>query len=259
MKKRTQGGITSSNVIVSAYVDNNDVVFNDILSLYVQNGATIADVTFGQGVFWKNVDMTKYTVIASDLYLKDKIRNRYPNLNIQTGIDCKNLPYDNNSIDALVLDPPYMEGFYRRANSQICGTGTHNSFRDAYSSGICVEGGLRSKYHDAVTETYVRASIEAYRVLKQDGIYIVKCQDEVSANKQRLTHVEIITACERLGFYVEDLFIVMRNNKPVISRLKRQNHARKNHSYFIVLRKTKMRVSSIINPNDFPGANAPSE
>lgn len=257
MEKRTQGGVPSANVIVSAYVDNNDVVFRDIMSLYVPENSIVADVTFGQGVFWNKIDLSKYIIKASDLFLKSEIINRYPQLEIVNGIDCKNLPYESHSIDALILDPPYMEGFYRREVSHIGGTGTHSSFRNAYTSGNGEEGCLRFKYHDAVTETYVRASIEAYRVLKENGIFIVKCQDEVSANKQRLTHVEIITACEQLGFYVEDIFIVMRNNKPVISRLKKQSHARKNHSYFIVMRKVRMKLSSIVNLSDYPEAGDP--
>mgnify|MGYP000189488071 CR=1 FL=1 len=76
---------------------------------------------------------------------------------------------------------------------------------------------------------YVNAGVEAYRVLKEKGILIVKCQDEVCSNKQRLTHVEIISAYESMGFYTKDMFIVVRNNKPVISRVIQQKHARKNH------------------------------
>ncbi len=67
---------------------------------------------------------------------------------------------------------------------------------------------------------------------------IVKCQDEVSANTQCLTHVEIIQAYAALGFYAKDLFVVVRPNRPAIARLLRQEHARKNHSYFLVFVKT---------------------
>lgn len=252
--RRTQGGIATTNVVVSAYIDNNDIVFKEILTLYVPVNSIIADVTFGQGVFWNKVDLDKYKLIASDLFLKETTKEKFPLLDIRDNVDCKNLPYEDSCFDALVLDPPYMEGFYRRIENHVGGIGTHSSFRKAYSSGNAREGGLRNKYHDAVTETYVRAAVEAYRVLRDNGIFIVKCQDEVSANKQRLTHVEIITACEKLGFYVEDIFIVMRNNKPVVSRLKKQTHARKNHSYFIVMRKTKMNISSIVDLTSYPEA-----
>ena len=85
---------------------------------------------------------------------------------------------------------------------------------------------------------YYRAGAEAYRILRQDGVLIVKCQDEVSANTQRLTHVEIINHFAQRGFYAKDLFVVMRTNSPCITRLKKQVHARKNHSYFLVFVKT---------------------
>ena len=41
-------------------------------------------------------------------------------------------------------------------------------------------------------------------------------------------------ANEGMGFVTEDLFVVMRNNRPGVSRMTKQVHARKNHSYFLV-------------------------
>jgi hypothetical protein len=37
-----------------------------------------------------------------------------------------------------------------------------------------------------------------------------------------------------MGFVAEDLFVVVRNNRPGVSSSVRQVHARKNHSYFLV-------------------------
>jgi hypothetical protein len=102
-----------------------------------------------------------------------------------------------------------------------------------------------------VTDLYVRAGIEARRVLRDGGTLIVKCQDEVSANKQRLTHVEIISAYESLGLYTKDLFVVVRRSRAGVSRLKNpQEHARKNHSYFLVFRKLASKVSNVISVPD---------
>ena len=75
----------------------------------------------------------------------------------------------------------------------------------------------------------------------------MKCQDEVSANKQRLTHVEIISSYEAMGFYTKDLFVLMRSNAPGVSRIKTQVHARKNHSYFLVFEKRFVKVSNVIS------------
>jgi hypothetical protein len=216
-RKRVAGGIATSRVTLSAHLAGNAEVFPEILTLHVPDGAKIADVTFGTGVFWQNVEADRYTLLATDL---------------KSGVDCRKLPYADASLDCIVLDPPYMEGLFRRASSQLAGGGTHAAFRDHYSNGERTAGG--PKYHEAVLDLYFRAGDEARRVLRPGGVLIVKCQDEVSANRQRLTHVEIINRYEANGFYTKDLFVVVRQNRPSVSRLKKQAHARKNHSYFLV-------------------------
>jgi len=142
-----------------------------------------------------------------------------------------------------VIDPPYMEGLLRSNKNHKAGGGSHSAFREYYSNGDEVSEG--PKWHAAVSDLYYRAGIEAYRVLKEKGVAIVKCQDEVSANKQWLTHVEIINYYEKLGFYAKDLFVIVRLNKAVVSRLKKQVHARKNHSYFLIFVKDHKKIKKL--------------
>jgi hypothetical protein len=220
-RKRIQGGDATSDLVFSASVSGNAEVFRTILELHVSPGSTVADVTYSKGAFWAEVPNGVYKLLASDL---------------KTGVDCRKLPYENESIDALVLDPPYMEGLFRKSVSQMAGGGTHSAFRDHYSNGQALETDGGPKYHDAVLDLYFKAAIEAHRVLRPYGIFIVKCQDEVSANRQRLTHVELINEWES-RFYCKDLFVVVRENRPAVSRIKKQEHARKNHSYFLVFMK----------------------
>lgn len=245
--RRVAGGVPTTDLVFSARVGENAELFAQILALHVPKGATIADVTFGQGAFWRDVRATDYHVLASDIDAKEG-HGIFPSkpLEVKTGIDCRNLPYENNSLHGVVLDPPYMEGLYRSATGHMAGSGTHSSFRHAYSNGKASEES-GPKWHDAVVDMYVKAGREAYRVLKPDGVLIVKCQDEVSANKQRLTHIEIITAYESLGFYTKDLFVLVRTNRAGVSRLKKQEHARKNHSYFLVFQKRRVKVSSVVH------------
>lgn len=217
-RKRRQGGTATSQVTFSAYVAGNADVFPRVLSLHVPKGSKIADVTYGGGVFWKNVRKADYDVHATD---------------IASGIDCRKLPYEALSFDALVLDPPYMEGLLRSSEHQKAGGGTHQAFRNYYSNGDeSNEGG--PKWHAAVIDLYTRAAREAHRVLRPRGVFIVKCQDEVSANRQWLTHVELINIFAEIGFYTKDLFVVVRHNRAIVARLLKQVHARKNHSYFLV-------------------------
>jgi DNA adenine methylase len=78
-------------------------------------------------------------------------------------------------------------------------------------------------------------------VLRPDGILIVKCQDEVCSHRQRFTHLEVTNAYQAMGFYAKDLFVLVRRDRP-LTRLKKQQHARKNHSYFMVFVKRPDRA-----------------
>ncbi len=222
--RRVQGGIATSDVTLSAHIGGNADVFAQILRLHVPEGAIVADVTWGKGVFWQKVREGTYDVRATDIAM---------------GVDCRDLPYLDGEIDCVVLDPPYMEGFFRNDASQKAGGGSYSAFRQHYANGD--EKPQTAKWHDAVAQLYRDAGREAFRVLRRNGVLIVKCQDEVSANRQRLTHVEIINDYESLGFYAKDLFVVVRPNKPAVTRLKKQVHARKNHSYFLVFVKEGKR------------------
>ena len=234
--RRTQSGVATSDLILSAQVGENAKLFTSILALHVPPGAKVADVTFGRGSFWSKVEPDAYEVHASDLAAEPPKGRSFASYS--GGVDCRALPHADASFDCVVLDPPYMEGFFRRASSLQAGSGSHAAFRRAYARG---QGEHKSgaKYHDAVTELYLLAGLEAWRVLKPGGVAIVKTQDEVSANKQRLTHVEVITGFEDMGFYTKDLFVLVRRNAPGVSRLVKQVHARKNHSYFLVFVRPK--------------------
>jgi hypothetical protein len=218
-KRKSPAGTPTNDLIFSAYQGTNEDVFPHVISLYVRPGNVVADVTYGNGVFWKRVPKDRYQVLATDL---------------TTGVDCRRLPYQRASIDCVVFDPPYMHTPGGTAHVN------HQNYESYYRNNAAANGSGK-KYHEAVLELYFKAAVEAYRVLRDEGVYIVKCGDEVCANQQRLTHVELINELTKNGFVVEDLFVLLRNNRPGVSRVIRQVHARKNHSYFLVFRKSKRR------------------
>lgn len=223
--------INRDELIVSARVGRNSEIFPKILDLHVPVGSKVADVTYGKGVFWQEVRPDAYEVCGSDL---DSERST-------TGdsVDCREAydywdDKDELPFDCVVLDPPYAEGFFRRNKEMLAGNGSHSSFRDAYSNGEVVDT-RGSKYHQAVLDLYCEAGIEAQRMLTDDGVLVVKVQDEVSANTQELTHIQITNFYEQeLGMYTKDLFVVVRSNKPAVSGMHNQVHARKNHSFFMI-------------------------
>jgi transcriptional regulator with XRE-family HTH domain len=214
-KRKSPGGVSTNELVFSAHSGTNDGLFPQILSLYVTPGSAVADVTYGKGVFWRNIPEGLYQLKASD---------------IASGIDCRALPYNDETIDCVVLDPPYM---HTPGGTAHVG---HQNYEGYYRNNTA-ENGSDKKYHEAVLDLYFKAGDEAGRVLRKDGILIVKCADEVCANQQRLTHVELINEFSKKRFIVEDLFVLLRSNRPGVSRILRQVHARKNHSYFLVFRK----------------------
>jgi hypothetical protein len=219
-ERKQLAGTATNDLVLSSYVGINADVFPGILDLYVSNGSKVADVTYGQGAFWKKVKRPDIELLPTDLL---------------TGVDCRHLPYGDGEIDAVVLDPPYMHTPGQGAHHG------HQNFEAYYRNNETKPATGGAKYHEAVLDLYFSAGKEAVRVLRDGGILIVKCQDEVCANRQRLTHVEIINELSGYGLIAEDLFVVTRTTKPGLSRVTRQRHARKNHSYFIVFWKADER------------------
>jgi len=186
--------------VVTGHAGTNAELFPSIFKMYVPKGSSVADVTYGKGVFWRNIDEADYSLFKSDL---------------QDGTDFCNLPYDSASFDALILDPPYMHG----------GSTVKESINKCYKN--------QNSSHESVVRLYTGGILEAARVLKKKGRIIVKTQDEIESGKQRMTHIELVSILELLGFSVVDLFVLVQTTTPTM-RVDYQKSARKNHSYAIV-------------------------
>lgn len=192
--------MNAEKAILTGSVGTNADMFLDVLRLHVPEGSRIADVTYGRGVFWRNVDEAKYHIIKSD---------------IQTGIDFRALPYEDGVFDALVLDPPYMHG----------GATVKDSINKCYKNA--------NTSHESIVRLYAGGILEAARVLRQKGIIVIKTQDEIESGKQRMTHIELVQLLELFGFRIVDLFVLLQSTVPAM-REAYQKTARKNHSYAIV-------------------------
>lgn len=224
-KRTVKNGRPSNDLVLSATTGTNEKIFPQILGLYVAPGSIVADVTYGKGVFWKNIPPDRYRLLATDL---------------TDGVDSRALPYEDGAIDCVVFDPPYMHSPGGTAHT------VHKPFERYYRNNG-TGNRTSAKYHEAVLELYAETGKEAHRVLRDRGVLIVKCQDEVCSNRQRFTHIEILQAYADIGFIAEDLFVLVRQNRPGASRVVKQVHARKNHSYFLVFWKPDAK-KSLWNP-----------
>lgn len=193
--------------VLTCLTGTNADLFLAATTLYLKDGAQVADITYGKGVFWRNVPEDKYKLFATDL---------------MTGVDFKALPYADGEFDAVVFDPPYLNG----------GAGVKDSLNK------CYQNNENNMCHENVIALYLSGILESRRILKRGGILFIKCQPAVADHKQKLTHVQLMTILPMIGLTIEDEFILQQTSVPVM-RHTQQQHARKNHSYLLVARRTR--------------------
>lgn len=197
-----------SKPVFTAYTGNNSDLIPNVARLYLKEGDRIADVSFGKGVFWRNVDLSKCHFHPSDICTCP-----------DAPYDFRNLPYDDASFDVVVLDPPY-------SHDPGKGMVANTAYRNRENT-----GGLN---HDGIVRLYADGMKEAKRVLRPGGLLWVKVQDEIESGRQRMTHIEVHYHAVELGMTAQDLFVMVRPAAPPVQHP--QKHARKNHSYLLVFR-----------------------
>jgi len=222
------------NVVTSWYKSQNSIVLAELLDLYLPPPCRIADVTYGTGAFWR--PMPKDTMFMDPYgvhWLHPQYREIYPSdlFSIPNNhTDFRKLPYKDEYMDGLIIDPPY------------AGTGSHGENGKKKSASGCIDGfgndKLGSRYVDDIIRLYCEGINEAYRVVKPKGFIFVKCQDQIESGKQRLVHNDLSTLLTLLGWNIENLIVVETENTPMM-RHDYQLHARTSHSYFLIARKRR--------------------
>lgn len=213
------GDNINSNLIKSISYDQAEIIQN-IIKLHVPQGYIDCDPTYSIGNFYKNtgVEPPKHKF---DLY---------PQLPDVIEADARNLPLESNSINCVMFDPPFLATTGKSLNEENDSNKINKRF-GVYPT----EKKLHQMYIDAMTEFY--------RVLKDNGVLIFKCQDKVSSGKQYLTHCFVWQEAIKIGYYPKDFFILLAKNRIVADwQVKNQKNARKFHSYFWVFEKKNRQI-----------------
>ena len=200
----------------TARTGNNADQFPDILNIYIPIEGKVLDMTYGKGVFWKRAG--GYNIYANDI---DPERGDY-------SYDFRSFPPSWGLFDAVILDPPYMEGHRT--------SGRKSEIKQAMDDNYKVFSSDIKSVEDIFNKLYCPGMKEAHRLLDSTGILVVKCQDQVDGGRNKWIHIWIYEEACRLGFLVEDLFVMVRSSLPTM-RHTFQLHARKNHSFWWVFRK----------------------
>src|SRR5216117_1893113 len=174
----------------------------------------ILDATVNGGRFWRG---SKRTVVGIDIESAHK-----------PGIVADNtrMPFADAFFDVVVYDPPHIPNQ---------GKDKQKDFNTRFGLGG------RSPKENAYTFTHLYPPFlsEAYRILISEGVLFCKIADYVHHHQYQWAHIELIQAATLVGFRPCDCIIKTRTAPIVDPRWKVAHHSRRQHSYWLIFRKSK--------------------
>jgi hypothetical protein len=207
--------------LIKSVSDNQQEIIKNIINLHIPSKKIECDPTYSKGIFYKNG-------IIEEPLLKFDLNPQSDNV---VKSDCRTLPIDDNSLNSLMFDPPF-----------VCSSGPSLTQNTNNKSLIISKRFSSFNSEKELWEFYSESLKEFYRVLNKNGVLIFKCQDIVYHNTNFLSHIFITNEAVKIGFYPKDLFILTSKSRIISGKVKNQEHARKFHSYFLVFVKKQTKV-----------------
>lgn len=190
----------------------NGPLLQTAAKLWVAPGDLVVDVTYGLGNFWTLYRPER--LVAHDLYTGD-------------GVDFRDLPEADESVDVVVFDPPYVAPGGRDSSG----------VKDMHKR-YGMDQSARSP--EAQFEVIDEGLAECERVLARGGRLLVKCMDYVWSGKLQLGRHRVVSTCITLGLSQVDEFVHVSGTGPQPPG-RRQVHSRRAHSFLCVFQKPKAR------------------
>lgn len=194
----------------SANSDQNEIL-KSIIEIHCPSGIDL-DMCYGNGKFYETIKQPRF---------KYDIDPQLPGVE---KADSVSIPLEASSVKSIVFDPPFLT-YIKNDRNHVDG-----------KMAMARRFGGYYKYSE-LEDHYIHSISEAYRLLKKNGVLIVKCQDIIHNHKLHPTHIFVYLWASSEGFSLIDLFVLTAKNRmPRINRGK-QRHARINHSFFMVFKK----------------------
>lgn len=235
-------------VIKSIGYNQHEILYN-IMQLHNDGKPFDCDPTYSIGNFYGKFNITKddgETVEIEIPQPKYKF-DVYPQADGVEKIEpLGRFPLEDNSISSICVDLPFVIS---------CGPSMRTPDYD--ENGKKVKNNLISRRFAAyypvaeLLKSYKHFLSECYRVLKEDGIVIWKTQGTISGSKFLVSPYYSRMIAESLGFDSLDEFILLAKNRLISGKVKKQQHARSFHSYFLVFKKSlKKKIAYFDFMND---------
>lgn len=192
-----------TGLITTVHHDQKQIV-RWISQLYLQGAPFECDPTYSKGVIWRG--------LAEPTYKYDL----NPQVDGVEQADATALPHSPGELASIFFDPPF-----------LITTGAGSIIKDRFSSFPTL---------DAMWDMYRGSLAEFWRVLQPGGVLTFKCQDFVSSGKQVPSQFNVMSFARGQGFEWLDTLILVAKSVILVPH-RRQVHARKTHSYFLVFRK----------------------
>lgn len=207
--------MTSSPILACNNWPTNAHLIEDVAKLgYLKRSDLTLDSTYGKGVWWRR--WRPKVLFDHDLAID--------------GHDFRDLPYEDETFDAVAFDPPYVS-IGGRETTKIKKFYDQYGLRGAPTS----PEALQMLINDGLTEQW--------RLVKTGGIVIVKAMSYVSSGKLYFGDYHTLQHALWLRFKIEDRFIMHGRPRQQPPRTRKdgkkskQQHARNNASVLFVLRK----------------------
>jgi SAM-dependent methyltransferase len=139
--------------------------------------------------------------------------------------DNTDMPFADASFDVVVYDPPH-----------IPNQGKDRSKDFSTRFGLTLKSPKEEGYSFAFM--YPPFVKEAHRVLRPEGILLCKIADYVHGHRYQWAHIDLIEAAKAVGFCPCDCIVKVRQGPIIDPRWKKAHHARRQHCYWVIFRKS---------------------
>lgn len=203
------------NPLPSVWAGGDAELLERLLGFYPRRTPRrILDTTVNGGRFWRG---SRRKIVGLDIDFSHR-----PTV----VADNTSMPFSSASFDVIVYDPPHIPNQGRDKQKDFntrFGLGGRSPKENGYT----------------FTHTYPPFVMEAYRVLKHEGILLCKITDYIHHHRYQWAHVEFVQAAREAGFRPCDCIIKVRKGPIIDPKWKVAHHTRRQHCYWLVFRKSQ--------------------